>query len=61
MSTRFYWRRAHPVRLPDRINTAPHVELREAIRLYQVLREIERELENSDLSPEQIAQVGEWV
>ncbi|MER9176682.1 hypothetical protein NKH72_24275 [Mesorhizobium sp. M0955] len=61
MSTRFYWRRAHQVRLADRINTPPHVELRGALRLDVVLSELQRELENSDLTQEQVTRVGEWV
>lgn len=27
---RVIWRRAHPVRIKDRVNTAPHAELLEA-------------------------------
>ncbi|MGY2995491.1 hypothetical protein [Mesorhizobium sp. URHB0026] len=44
MSTRVYWRRAHPVRLPDKINTPPHLELLAAYRRDQAMAEIEREL-----------------
>lgn len=49
MSPRVIWRRAHPVRLPDRINTAPHLETNEAWRREQFIAEgmarLEQELE----------------
>lgn len=61
MTGRIIWRRAHPVRLPDRINTPAHAELEGAYRLDLALRELQRDLENSDLTPEHIARVGEWV
>lgn len=37
--SRIIWRRAHPVRLPDRINTPPHLELREADQREQFIRD----------------------
>ena len=53
MSDRIYWRRAHPVRIPDRVNTQPHLELRQALRFdiafeelgYLIAVELERELQ----------------
>lgn len=49
MTGRIIWRRAHPVRLPDRINTAPHLEMNEAWRREQFIAEgmarLEQELE----------------
>jgi hypothetical protein len=50
---RIYWRRAHPVRIPSRLDTDPHVELA-AARQKDLLNadiqewlahELERELE----------------
>lgn len=53
--SRIIWRRAHPVRLPDRLHTKPHEEMQAAFmqdirrdpkRLEDLLaREIDRELE----------------
>lgn len=55
MASRIIWRRAHPVRLPDRIETPPHIEMflaymqdisKDPKKLEDVLaREIGRELE----------------
>jgi hypothetical protein len=52
---RIYWRRAHPVRLPNRIDTLPHAQMMPAfeqdIRRYprlledKLAKEIDRELE----------------
>jgi len=42
MTARFYWRRAHPVRLPDKVNTKPHQELWEAYRTEKLNKEIEQ-------------------
>ena len=39
MTPRTIWRRAHPVRLQDRINTAPHLEMNEAWRREQFIAE----------------------
>lgn len=49
--SRIIWRRAHPVRLPDRTYTDPHLELYEAYRQdrlnaelsEQIAAELERE------------------
>jgi hypothetical protein len=55
--SRIIWRRAHPVRLPDRIHTPPHEELKAAFmqdirrdpkRLESELaKEIDREMEGA--------------
>ncbi|WP_156394431.1 hypothetical protein [Mesorhizobium sp. Root172] len=42
--TRFYWRRAHPVRIPDKVNTPPHVEMFEAYQRDQINREAAEDL-----------------
>ena len=42
--TRFYWRRAHPVRIPDKVNTPPHVEMFEAYQRDQINREVAEDL-----------------
>lgn len=38
--TRIIWRRAHPVRLSDRVNTKPHRELWAAYRAEKLTKEI---------------------
>lgn len=50
---RTIWRRAHPVRLPERVDTAPHLELFEAYQRDRyhadfekmLVEELERELQ----------------
>ena len=38
--SRIIWRRAHPVRLPDKVNTPPHVELLAAYQIDQINRDV---------------------
>lgn len=44
MNTRVIWRRAHPVRLPDKVNTPPHVEMFAAFQIDQINREVAADL-----------------
>jgi len=62
MITRRTWVAAHVRRLPQADAFARvHAELEDAYRLDQALFELQRELENSDLTQEQVARVEEWV
>lgn len=49
MNTRVIWRRAHPVRLPDKVNTPPHVEMFAAYAVdkinWEIADDLARELE----------------
>jgi hypothetical protein len=45
MTGRTYWRRAHQVRLPDKKQTDPHIEMFAAYRWDQQLREIAEDLD----------------
>lgn len=42
--SKIIWRRAHPVRLPDRTNTKPHQELLAAYQIDQINREVAADL-----------------
>ncbi len=35
--TRTYWRRAHPVRIPNKVDTLPHLELVQAFEMDQYM------------------------
>ena len=42
--TRIIWVQSHPRRLPDKVNTPPHVEMFEAYQRDQINREVAEDL-----------------